>query len=159
MAAKAAANMDSGSLSLMSDAELGISLASRYMKLACLLGHTGAGEKMSDMILKSFGTFLNRFSGNAISGGGTAAKAYEYALKRYDSTGNMKTAIEESGRKYVGDDFFSDFRDFGNDTAMSLSTRYNLDIDQFMNGLAGRGPSAVLASVSGNGRQGFSVYI
>lgn len=159
MAAKAAANMSFANLRQMSDGELGISLAFRYMKMDCLLGHTGVSKDMSDMILKSFGTFLNKYTGNILSGNGAAAKAYEYTLKQYDFTGNMKEAITQSGRKYAGDGFFSDFLDFGNDTAMSLATRYNLDIDQFMSVLAVRGPSAVLASVSGTGRRGFSVYI
>lgn len=159
MAAKAAANMNADGLGLMSGEELGICLASRYMKLASLLSHMGTGEQMSDMILKSFQTFLNRFSGNALSGNKTAAKTYEYALKQYRSTGNIRESITQTGRRYASDSFFSDFRNFGGNVSMSLSTRYNLDSDQFVRDLENSGPSTVLPSISGTGIHGFSAYM
>lgn len=159
MAAKAAANMNIDGLELMSDEELGICLASRYMKMACLLSHMGTGEDMSHMILKSFGTFLNQSSGGALSGSSSAATTYEYALKQYHSAGDLREATTQTGRKYASSSFFSDFRNFGGSMAISLSTRYNLDLDQFVRDLENMGASAVLPSISGTGIHGFSAYM
>lgn len=159
MAAKSAAAMNGDGLGLMSDEELGICMASRYMKMASLLSHLGTDEKMSDMILKSFGTFLDKYSGNALSGSGAAAKTYRYALDTYDSTGDLREAVTQAARKYASDSFFSDFRNFGGNVSMSLSTRYNLDLDQFVRDLENSGPLSVLPSISGIGIHGFSSYI
>ena len=159
MAAKAAANMNIDGLGFMSDEELGICLASRYMKMACLLSHMGTGENMSHMILKSFETFLNQSSGNALSGSSFSARTYKYALMQYRSTGDLREAVTQTGRKYASDSFFSDFRHFGGSVSMSLSTRYNLDLDQFVRDLENIGANAVLPSISGTGIHGFSAYM
>lgn len=159
MAAKAAANMNIEGLSLMNDEELGICLASRYMKMACLISHMKTGENMSHMILKSFETFLNQSADDALSGSSPAVKTYEYALKQYRSTGDLREAVTQTGRKYASSSFFSDFRDFGGSVTMSLSTRYNLDLDQFVRDLENIGASAVLSSISGTGIHGFSTYM
>ncbi len=159
MAAKAAANMNSDGLDLMNDEELGICLASRYMKMACLLSHMGTGETMNQMILQSFETFLNQYSGTSLSGSSSTARTYEYALKQYRSTGDLREAVTQTGRKYASDSFFSDFRNFGGSVAMSLSTRYNLDLDQFVRDLGNSGSSSVLPSISGIGIHGFSAYM
>lgn len=159
MAAKAAANMNIDGLGFMSGEELGICLASRYMKMASLLNHMGTGETMSHMILKSFETFLNQSSGDALSGSSPAVRTYEYALKQYRSTGDLREAVTQTGRKYASGSFFSDFRDFGGSVTMSLSTRYNLDLDQFVRDLENLGACAVLSSISGTGIHGFSAYM
>lgn len=159
MAAKATANMNIDGLGFMSDEELGICLASRYMKMACLLSHMGTGENMSHMILKSFETFLNQSSGNALSGSSFSARTYKYALMQYRSTGDLREAVTQTGRKYASDSFFSDFRHFGGSVSMSLSTRYNLDLDQFVRDLENIGANAVLPSISGTGIHGFSAYM
>lgn len=159
MAAKAAANMNGEGLGLMSDEELGICLASRYMKMACLLSHMGTGETMCQIILGSFETFLNQYSDTPLSGSSSTARTYEYALKQYRSTGDLREAVTQTGRKYASDSFFSDFRNFGGSVSMSLSTRYNLDLDQFVRDLGNSGSSSVLPSISGIGSHGFSAYM
>ena len=157
--AKAVVNMNSGQLNLMSDEELGIYLASQYMKMSCALGHSKAGEKMSDLILSSFETYLNQYSGKALSTRKGAADAYQYVLDQYRSTKDMKNAVAEAGQRFVGDSFFSDFLHFGSDISMSLSTHYNLELNQFMSELEEYGPSAVISSVSGTGSHRLSAYI
>lgn len=138
IAAKAAFQMKSGMKNLMSDEELGIYLASQYMKISCMLGHSLASEKMSDMILKSFETFL--------SPKGQTAKVYQYALKQYEDTNDIKQAIAESGKKYLGDRY------------MSLELRYNVGIQQFLSQLESNGPKAILSSFARTGAGSFSSY-
>lgn len=148
--AKAASQMKSETKNLMSEEELGIYLASQYMKISCMLGHSLASEKMSDMILKSFETFL--------SPKGQTAKVYQYALKQYEDTNDIKQAIANSGKKYLKDSFFSDIRTFGNHAHMTLEARYNFDINQFLSELESRGPKAALYSISRTGIGSFSSY-
>lgn len=114
---------------------------------------------MSQIILGSFETFLNQYSGTPLSGSSSTARTYEYALKQYRSTGDLREAVTQTGRKYASDSFFSDFRNFGGSVSMSLSTRYNLDLDQFVRDLGNSGSSSVLPSISGIGSHGFSAYM
>ena len=148
--AKAASQMKSETKNLMSEEELGIYLASQYMKISCMLGHSLASEKMSDMILKSFETFL--------SPKGQTAKVYQYALKQYEDTNDIKQAIANSGKKYLKDSFFSDIRTFGNHAHMILEALYNFDINQFLSGLESRGLKAALYSISRTGIGSFLSY-
>lgn len=73
--------------------------------------------------------------------------------------GKSTKTITQTGRKYASGSFFSDFRDFGSSVSMSLSTRYNLDLDQFVRDLENIGACAVLPSISGTGIHGFSAYM
>lgn len=63
MAAKMASNLKTDTLSLLSEEELGNFFTSQSIQLSCLLADRNVGEKMSAMILGSFGTFLNRAFG------------------------------------------------------------------------------------------------
>ncbi len=159
LAAKAAANMDASHLHLMSDEELGIYLATQYIKMSCALGHSKAGEEMSDVILSSFEAYLNQYSDKSLSTRKGTADAYAYTLDQYRSGMDIRSAVTQAGQRYVGDSFFSDFLHFGSDIAVSLSTRYNLELGQFMRDLEEYGPSAVIASVSGTGRHRLSAYL
>ncbi len=145
-------------LALMGDDELGIQMALRYMKMAKALGHFGVGDKMSSLILSSFGTFLDRYSGGALTDKDRASGSYNYALKQYQSVGDIRQALEKSARKYLDDGFFNQLISFQNGAGASKFTRYRLELSQFMDSM-GRGDTAgMLDSIAGKGRPYLSMY-
>ena len=157
-AAKAVSKMSPKELALMGDDELGIQMALRYMKMAKALGHFGVGDKMSSLILSTFGTFLDRYSGGALTDKDRASGSYNYALKQYQSAGDIRQALEKSARKYLDDGFFNQLISFQNGAGASKFTRYRLELSQFMDSM-GRGDTAgMLDSIAGKGRPYLSMY-
>lgn len=157
-AAKAASKMNPKELSLMGDDELGIQMALRYMKMAKALGHFGVGDKMSSLILSTFGTFLDRYSGGALTDKDRASASYNYALKQYQSSGDIRQALEKSARKYLDDGFFNQFISSQNGTGASKFTRYRLELSQFMDSMERGDASGMLDSIAGKGRPYLSMY-
>ncbi len=150
MIAKAATKMNPKELSLMSDKELGLQLALRYMKTAHLLGSLGVGEKMSGMILSSFETFLDQHSGGALTNKGKASGAYHCAVSQYQSTKDMEKAIALSAKKYLGNEFFTDFYTSSYGVGTTKYTRYRFELAQFMNSLQQGSLSEAIKSIAGN---------
>ncbi len=64
--AKAASKMNAKELTLMQGDELGLQMAIRYMKMSRTLDSFGIGEKTASLLLGSFDTFLNQYSGGAL---------------------------------------------------------------------------------------------
>lgn len=148
--AKAAYKMNPKELSLMSDGELGIQMALRYMKTACVLEGLGVGEKMSNMILSSFETFLDQHSGGALTDKSRAFGSYHYAVSQYQSTKDMEKAVTASAKKYLGKEFFSDFYASSNGAGTTKYTRYRFELDQFRSYLQQGSFSEVIKSIAGN---------
>lgn len=156
--AKTASKMNPNELQLMSDEELGIHLAVRYMKVSELLSHLGVGEKMADMIQTSFETYLDRYSGKALSGQNKAFHVYHYALKQYESTGSIRQALTQSAKTYLGNSFFDTFIMNKDGGGAAKFTRYQLDLNQFAVALDRGSISEVITSIAGNRVYGLSAY-
>ncbi|MCI8660551.1 MAG: hypothetical protein HFG54_09950 [Lachnospiraceae bacterium] len=133
--AKTASIMNPNELLLMDNGQLGLHLAIRYMKMAQVMNHSGISEELSSKFLGSFETFLNQYSGGRLTGEKSASAPFSYAIKQYYSTKDIQKAMTQSAAKYLGDGFFSDFHPYGGDIRMSMSTRYNLELSQFMDAL------------------------
>lgn len=146
--AKAASKMDSRELLFLDSNELGLKMSVRYMKMAAFLDRSGISKEMSSLLLGSFDTYLNQYSGGALSGKGSSSDLYQFALKLYESTKDISKVLAQSGSRYMGDRFFSEFLSYGN--SMSRSTRYNLDISQFQMALEDGDPAGILQSIAGN---------
>lgn len=148
--AKAASKMDSKELLFLDDNELGLQMSVRYMKMAAFLDHSGIDKEVSSLLLGSFDTYLNQYSGKALSDKGSSSDLYQYALKLYESTKDISKVLAQSGSRYMGDRFFSEVLIYGNGTGMSRATRYNLDISQFQMALKDGDSSLILQSIAGN---------
>ncbi len=148
--AKAASKMDSRELLFLNGKELGIQLAVRYMKMATFLDRSGMDKEMSSLLLGSFGAYLDQYSGGALTDASQSSSLYQYAVKQYDSTKDIAEIVAQSAIRYFGDSFFSEFLIYGNGAGMARSTRYNLDISQFMTALEQGDSASVLQSIAGN---------
>lgn len=149
--AKAASKMNPQELLLMDDSQLGIHMAVRYMKMAQVLDRMGIDEELSSSLMVSFETFLDQYSGQRLSGQKNASAPFQYALKRYHSTKDISKALTQSAEKYLGDSYFSDFRNYGSNISMSMSTRYHWELRQFMTALENGSTPDLMASVAGTG--------
>lgn len=148
--AKAATKMNVSEWGLMSDSELGIHLALQYLKMAHTLNHWGISEKMTDLLLGSFETYLGQQSGNILTNSKSASEPWQYMLKQYEKTGDIKKTFTDS--------FFSDLITASNQGGMSHSTRYQLSLSQFLNSLEQGNPADILQSIVGNGVWSMSAY-
>ena len=148
--AKAASSMNSQELNLMSDEELGLQLAVRYMKISELLKHLGLEKEMSDFLLGSFGTYLNQYSGGALSDKSRAFDSYHYALKQYESDEDIQNALEKTARKYLGNSFFDVLQTDKHGVLTTNALRYRSDLAQFSNSLASGDLTRTIQSIAGN---------
>ncbi len=149
-AAKAASKMNPKELLFLDSEELGLQMSVRYMKMAAFLDHSGIDKEVSSLLLGSFDTYLNQYSGKALSDKGSSSDLYQYALKLYESTKDISKVLAQSGSRYMGDRFFSEVLIYGNGIGMSRATRYNLDISQFQMALKDGDSSLILQSIAGN---------
>ncbi len=149
--AKTALKMNPQELLLMNDQEVGIHLAVRYMKMSQTLNHFGMSEEMSSLLLGSFQTWLNQYSGGTLTDPQRSLAPFEYAIKQYQSSASISQALEKSAGKYLGNAFFSTFHNFGGEIRMSLSTRYNLELSQFASALEDNSLYDLMQSISGTG--------
>lgn len=156
--AKAATKMNVSEWGLMSDSELGIHLALQYLKMAHTLNHWGISEKMTDLLLGSFETYLGQQSGNILTNSKSASEPWQYMLKQYEKTGDIKKTFTDSARRYLDDGFFSDLITASNQGGMSHSTRYQLSLSRFLNSLEQGNPADILQSIVGNGVWSMSAY-
>ncbi|MEY8338170.1 hypothetical protein AALB16_09105 [Lachnospiraceae bacterium 62-35] len=136
MIAKAASAMSPKELQLMNHNELGIHLAVQYMKAAEILKHCGIGKEMSDFLKTSFDTYLDKYASGALSDKDRAFHPYHEMLKQYESNGNILQALEQTGKKYLGDSFFHVFQKDKNGIGTTKFTRYRFELAQFSSGLA-----------------------
>ena len=142
--------MNPKELLFLDSEELGLQMSVRYMKMAAFLDHSGIDKEVSSLLLGSFDTYLNQYSGKALSDKGSSLDLYQYALKLYESTKDISKVLAQSGSRYMGDRFFSEVLIYGNGTGMSRATRYNLDISQFQMALKDGDSSLILQSIAGN---------
>lgn len=156
--AKAATKMNVSEWGLMSDSELGIHLALQYLKMAHTFNHWGISEKMTDLLLGSFETYLGQQSGNILTNSKSASEPWQYMLKQYEKTGDIKKTFTDSARRYLDDGFFSDLITASNQGGMSHSTRYQLSLSRFLNSLEQGNPADILQSIVGNGVWSMSAY-
>lgn len=80
-----------------------------------------------------------------------ASAPFQYALKRYLSTKDISKALTQSAEKYLGDSYFSDFRNYGSSISMSMSTRYHWELHQFTTALENGSTPDLMASAAGTG--------
>ena len=87
--------MNPKELQLMSDNELGIHLAVRYMKMTELLNQLGLDKEMLGFLQEAFGSYMDKYSDGALSDESRAFDAYHYTLKQYESSGDIKKVLEQ----------------------------------------------------------------
>lgn len=158
MVAKAATSINPAELKLMNDNELGIHLAVRYMKVAELIKHLELDKEMSGFLQNSFGSYLDKYTGGALSNKGSAFDSYHYALKQYEVSGDIQKALEQSARKYIGDSFFNAFQTDKNGIGTTKATRYRLELSQFSAGLTRGDLASAISSIAGNRVYTISAY-
>ena len=157
--AKAASKMNAKELTPMQGDELGLQMAIRYMKMSRTLDSFGIGEKTASLLLSSFDTFLNQYSGEALHDDTQSSSLiYQYAIKQYESTKDLQLSMMQSARKYMDDSFFSTFYDSGNGTRAAKFTRCMFDTSQFLHSLENSSPEELLQSIAGNRLYPMSTY-
>lgn len=160
MIAKAAMSINPNELELMSDSELGLHLAVRYMKVTELLKHLGIGKEMSDFLQESFGTYLDRYSGGILNDKSSRAfSIYHYALKQYESSKDIGNALEQSAKKYLGNGFFDAFQTDKNGVGTTKATRYRFELAQFSAALASGNWAGTIQSIAGNRTYSVFAYV
>ncbi len=148
--AKTASSMNPKELQLMSDNELGIHLAVRYMKMTELLNQLGLDKEMLGFLQEAFGSYMDKYSDGALSDESRAFDAYHYTLKQYESSGDIKKVLEQSAKKYLGNSFFEEFQTDKDGIGTSKATRYRFELAQFSASLAERDLQGMISSIAGN---------
>lgn len=148
--AKAASGMNAEELLFLDNEELALQLALRQMKMSAFLEHSGLDKEMSAFLLGTFETCLNQYSGGALDSQNTISDIYQYAMKQYQSSKDISESLTRSAAHYMGDRYFSEFLLYNNQTSLSRSTRYNLDIHQFVSALESGNSADIIQSISGN---------